>query len=129
MKYLFLFVLFAILVNSALTLGQEKEAKVLSDRVEELRRSGIEALYNLDYAKAGNDFREIVKIDPTNPTGPQLLAARVWAKTLYESRRMQSSLYKSESFYSKGDEVCGGVPGVYSRSKATRRCTRQGKTS
>jgi tetratricopeptide (TPR) repeat protein len=33
-----------------------------------------------------------------------LLAARLWAKTLYESRRLQSSLYSSESFYTNGDD-------------------------
>ena len=104
MKYLFLFVLAAILVNSALVLGQEKDKRVESTMIEQLRASGLEALYNLDYAKAQSDFNEIVKLDPTNPTGPQLLAARLWIKTLYESRRLQSSLYSSESFYTKGDD-------------------------
>lgn len=69
-----------------------------------LRRSGIEALYNLDYDKAQKDFKEIVRLYPTHPAGPQLLAARLWIKTLYESRRLQSSLYSSESFYSSGDD-------------------------
>ncbi|MDQ3472790.1 MAG: hypothetical protein M3447_03540 [Acidobacteriota bacterium] len=104
MKYLFLFVLAAIVLNSALVLGQEKDKRVEPTRIEQLRASGLEALYNLDYAKAQSDFNEIVKLDPTNPTGPQLLAARVWIKTLYESRRLQSSLYSSESFYTKGDD-------------------------
>lgn len=104
MKYLFLFVLAAILLNSVLVLGQEKDKRVEPTRIEQLRASGLEALYNLDYAKAQRDFNEIVKLDPTNPTGPQLLAARVWIKTLYESRRLQSSLYSSESFYTKGDD-------------------------
>ena len=36
--------------------------------------------------------------------GYQLLAARLWIKTLYESRRLQASLYSSESFYSNGDD-------------------------
>ncbi len=104
MKCLFLFVLMAILVNSALVLAQEKESRVEAAKIEELRRSGLEALYNLDYAKAQNDFSGIVKLDPANPTGHQLLAARLWIKTLYESRRLQSSLYSSESFYTKGDD-------------------------
>lgn len=104
MKYLFLFVLAAILVNSALVLGQEKDKRVEPTRIEQLRASGLEALYNLDYAKAQSEFNEIVKLDPTNPTAPQLLAARLWIKTLYESRRLQSSLYSSESFYTKGDD-------------------------
>lgn len=107
MKYLLLFVLAAILANSVLVLGQEKDSQrndSESARLEELRRSGLEALYNLDYEKARRDFSEIARLYPTNPAGPQLLAARVWIKTLYESRRLQSSLYSSESFYTKGDD-------------------------
>ncbi len=71
---------------------------------ESLRKSGVEALYNLDYDKAQKDFKEIARLYPNHPAGPQLLAARVWIKTLYESRRLQSSLYSSESFYSSGDD-------------------------
>ena len=107
MKYLLLFVVAAILLNSVLVLGQEKagtKQEADAARIAELRGSGLEALYNLDYAKAQRDFAEIVKLDPSNPTGPQLLAARVWIKTLYETRRLQSSLYSSESFYTKGDD-------------------------
>jgi tetratricopeptide (TPR) repeat protein len=74
------------------------------DRFEELRRSGLDALYNIDYDKAERDFKEIVKLIPNHPGGYQLLAARVWIKTLYESRRLQSSLYSSEGFYSSGDD-------------------------
>jgi tetratricopeptide (TPR) repeat protein len=73
-------------------------------KLDSLRRSGIEALYNLDYDKAERDFKEIVKLYPSHPAGPQLLAARLWMKTLYESRRLQSSLYSSENFYSSGDD-------------------------
>jgi tetratricopeptide (TPR) repeat protein len=73
-------------------------------KLDALRKSGVEALYNLDYEKAQKDFREIVQLYPNHPAGPQLLAARVWIKTLYESRRLQSTLYSSESFYSSGDD-------------------------
>lgn len=73
-------------------------------RFEELRRSGLDALYNIEYEKAERDFKEIVKLLPNHPGGYQLLAARVWIKTLYESRRLQSSLYSSESFYSSGND-------------------------
>ena len=71
---------------------------------DELRRSGTEALYNLDYDKALKDFKEIARLYPNHPAGPQLLAARLWMKTLYETRRLQSSLYSSESFYATGDD-------------------------
>ena len=74
------------------------------ERFEALRRSGLDALYNIDYDKAERDFKEIVKLLPNHPGGYQLLAARVWIKTLYESRRLQSSLYSSEGFYASGDD-------------------------
>ena len=74
------------------------------ERFEALRRSGLDALYNIDYDKAERDFKEIVKLMPNHPGGYQLLAARVWIKTLYESRRLQSSLYNSDAFYSNGDD-------------------------
>jgi tetratricopeptide (TPR) repeat protein len=73
-------------------------------KLDSLRKSGVEALYNLDYDQAQKDFKEIVRLFPNHPAGPQLLAARIWIKTLYESRRLQSSLYSSESFYSSGDD-------------------------
>ena len=73
-------------------------------RLEALRKSGLEALYNIDYDKALRDFKEIQQLYPNHPGGPQLLAARLWIKTLYESRRLQASLYNSESFYTNGDD-------------------------
>ena len=73
-------------------------------KLDSLRKSGVAALYNLDYDQAQKDFKEIVRLYPNHPAGPQLLAARVWIKTLYESRRLQSSLYSSESFYSSGED-------------------------
>jgi len=112
-KYLLFLVLTTVLLNSTLAFGQAKtetqaktEAPGESEppRLESLRQSGVEALYNLDYDKARRDFSEIAKLYPDNPAGPQLLAASLWIKTLYQSRRLQASLYSSESFYSKGDD-------------------------
>ena len=95
-----------LLTAGAAAAQQPQTSSPQSDRaqLDSLRRSGIEALYNLDYDKAERDFKEIVKVYPTHPAGPQLLAARLWIKTLYESRRLQSSLYSSQSFYSSGDD-------------------------
>jgi tetratricopeptide (TPR) repeat protein len=73
-------------------------------RFDSLHRSGLDALYNLDYDKAERDFKEIAQLYPNHPAGPQLLAARLWIKTLYQSRRLQSSLYSSQSFYTNGDD-------------------------
>ena len=91
----------AAIAQPATAISPVKEDRAQLDL---LRRSGIEALYNLDYEKAQKDFKEIVRLYPTHPSGPQLLAARLWIKTLYESRRLQSSLYSSQSFFSSGDD-------------------------
>ncbi len=104
------FVCILIIVFSAtfLVQGQQPPSTWLGEteraRFETLRRAGIEALYNLDYDKAQRDFKEIASLYPAHPGGPQLLATRVWIKTLYETRRLQSSLYSSESFYTNGDD-------------------------
>ena len=102
-----LIVLALLLVTVAVRAQQpQANAPVPTDnaKLDSLRKSGVEALYNLDYEQAQKDFKEIVRLYPSHPAGPQLLAARVWIKTLYESRRLQSSLYSSESFYSSGDD-------------------------
>jgi len=103
-----LIVIALLLVTAGATAAQQPQTSSTEPtdkaKLDSLRRSGIEALYNLDYDKAERDFKEIVRVYPNHPAGPQLLAARLWIKTLYESRRLQSSLYSSESFYSSGDD-------------------------
>ena len=103
MKYFrIIFLLFAAAIS--VTAQQPWLTDAERSRFEELRRSGLDALYNIDYDKAERDFKEIVRLYPNHPGGYQLLAARVWIKTLYESRRLQVSLYSSESFYTNGDD-------------------------
>ena len=106
MKILIILTVLFVTVGATMAQQSQTSSPEATDKakLDSLRRSGIEALYNLDYDKAERDFKEIVKVYPTHPAGPQLLAARLWIKTLYESRRLQSSLYSSESFYSSGDD-------------------------
>ncbi|HKC62028.1 MAG TPA: tetratricopeptide repeat protein [Pyrinomonadaceae bacterium] len=73
-------------------------------RFEELRAAGFESLYNLDYDTAVQKFREIQTLYPDHPAGPQFLAAALWSKMLNQSRRLQSSLYNSESFYTQKED-------------------------
>jgi tetratricopeptide (TPR) repeat protein len=97
-----------VLLTAIAALAQQPGTTSLTDaefeRFSALRKSGIDALYNLDYEKARQDFQEIAKLFPNHPAGPQLLAARLWTKTLYESRRLQTGLYNSESFYGSGED-------------------------
>jgi tetratricopeptide (TPR) repeat protein len=105
-KLIFVFTILITVVVTAAAQNPTTAWIAETDRAkfDALRRGGLQALYNLDYDKAQKDFKEIAQLYPTHAAGPQLLAARVWIKTLYESRRLQSSLYNSESFYSSGDD-------------------------
>jgi tetratricopeptide (TPR) repeat protein len=73
-------------------------------RFEQLRDSGFEALYNLDYAKARESFSEMERAFPQHPAGLQFLASSLWIETLHKTRRLQSSLFNSKSFYSNSEE-------------------------
>jgi hypothetical protein len=73
-------------------------------RFEKLRDTGFQALYNLDYETARKNFSEITRLFPQHPAGSQYLASSLWIETLYKTRRLQSSLYTSKSFYADSDE-------------------------
>ncbi len=83
---------------------RDESATAGSARLDELRVAGFEALYNLDYETARKNFKEIVRLFPDHPAGPQFLAAALWAKTLNESQRLQASLYSSDSFYEQKED-------------------------
>jgi tetratricopeptide (TPR) repeat protein len=97
-----------LMIMAGTALSQPTNTSMLSDadraNYEALRRSGLDALYNLDYDKARKEFSEIARLYPNHPAGPQLLAAGIWVRTLYKSRRLQTSLYSSDSFYKRGDD-------------------------
>lgn len=71
---------------------------------DQLRERGYTAAFNLDYEGARRSFEEMTRLQPDNPAGPLFLATNVWMKSLYDSRRLQSSLYNSDSFYSETEE-------------------------
>jgi hypothetical protein len=74
-------------------------------KFETLRIAGSEALFNLDYESARKSFKEMAQAFPNYPAGPQFLADGLWVETLYQTRRLQSSLYGSDdTFYSTSDD-------------------------
>ncbi len=74
-------------------------------RFDELRLQGYEALYNLDYEEARRLFKEMTRLYPDHPAGPQCLAATLWLQELNRSRHLQASLYSTESFSTSEDKV------------------------
>jgi tetratricopeptide (TPR) repeat protein len=77
-----------------------------SERVkfEELRDAGFDALYNLEYTRARASFSDMERSFPQHPAGLQFLASSLWIETLHKTRRLQSSLFNSKSFYANSDE-------------------------
>lgn len=73
-------------------------------KFESLRIAGSDALYNLDYETARKHFKEMAVAFPNYPAGPQFLADTLLLETLYQWRRLQASLYDSDSFYSKNED-------------------------
>jgi tetratricopeptide (TPR) repeat protein len=74
-------------------------------KFESLRITGSEALFNLDYETARKSFKEMADEFPKYPAGPQFLADSLWIETLYQTRRLQSSLYGGDdTFYSTSDD-------------------------
>ena len=55
-----------LLLGALSVAAQQPSSPWLTDaeraRFEELRRSGLDALYNIDYDQANRDFKEIVKL-------------------------------------------------------------------
>ncbi|MEA2204742.1 MAG: hypothetical protein QOE77_1518 [Blastocatellia bacterium] len=110
MKHLILVLLFSVTAASS-ALGQQAAAPATAwlneadtAKVAALRKAGVEALYNLDYEGARKQFKEIAQLFPNHPAGPQFLATCLWIETLYENRRLQSSLYDTQSFYSEKED-------------------------
>ena len=103
-KFIWVLLVSIVLANPGVSQTKNTLSETDRARFDALRRSGLDALYDLDYEKARKDFSELARLFPEHPAAPQLLAARIWIKTLYETRRLQSSLYSSESFYSQGDD-------------------------
>src|SRR6266849_4386191 len=93
-------------------------------RFETLRITGSEALFNLDYETARKSFKEMAVVFPKYPAGPQFLADTIWIETLYQTRRLQSSLYGGDdTFYSTSDDKAD--PAIIDQFRTLTRQARQ----
>ena len=109
-------------------LAQQTAAPWLTDperaKFETLRITGSEALFNLDYETAHKSFKEMAQAFPNYPAGPQFLADSLWIETLYQTRRLQSSLYGGDdTFYSTSDDKAD--PAIVDQFRTLTRQARQ----
>jgi tetratricopeptide (TPR) repeat protein len=98
-----------VLFAFSIGLAQQTSSPWLTEteraKFETLRITGSEALFNLDYETARKSFKEMAVAFPNYPAGPQFLADSLWIETLYQTRRLQSSLYGGDdTFYSTSDD-------------------------
>lgn len=109
MKSLIYLSLLFILASPVVAFSQSAPSPWLTEteraKFETLRITGSEALFNLDYETARKSFKDMAEAFPNYPAGPQFLADGLWIETLYQTRRLQSSLYGGDdTFYSTGDD-------------------------
>jgi len=109
MKFTTIFRVLSLVVLTAIpAFAQQTNSGWLTDtdraKFETLRIAGSEALFNIDYETARTKFKEMADAFPNYPAGPQFLADSLWIETLYRTRRLQSSLYGSDSFYSVNED-------------------------
>ncbi len=71
---------------------------------ERLRTDGFDALYNIDYKTARERFLQMTKLAPDHPAGYVYLANNIWLETLYQGRRLTTSVYTGGSFYAQEKE-------------------------
>ena len=119
--------LLLIIAVASLSQGQANRSSWLTEteraKFETLRIAGSEALYNLDYEGARKQFKEMAVAFPAYPAGPQFLADTLLLETLYQWRRLQASLYDSDSFYSKNEDKAD--PRVVDQFRSWTRQARQ----
>src|SRR6266567_2885339 len=97
--FLFLLSSFPFVSTLAQSGDDKKGTAAVSPRLELLQEQGSEAIFNLDYDVARQRFKEMGRLYPDDPTGPEMLATTLWLETLNQARRLQSAIYSTQSFY------------------------------
>jgi len=68
--------------------------------------AGFNALYNMEYEPAAEQFREMIRLDSAHPAGYIYLASSVWLRHLASLRRLQTQIYnRNDSFFVKANDT------------------------
>ena len=79
--------------------ADDTNASALNQEIDRLRVEGFNLLYDLEYTTARERFLKMTKLAPDHPAGFLYLANNLWLETLAASRRLNTSVYTSGSFY------------------------------
>lgn len=79
--------------------AQKNDTPGEASEFERLRMEGFDAVYNLEYQTARERFTGMTKLAPDHPAGYVYLANNLWLETLYQGRRLTTSVYTNGSFY------------------------------
>jgi tetratricopeptide (TPR) repeat protein len=104
MKYRISFGVLFLLCASICVPAQTDQASRAPARLDELHEKGSEALLNLDYDKARQTFKEIARLFPDDPTGPEMLAWTLWLESLNRARLRQAAIYSTQSFEANSED-------------------------
>ncbi|HXM47231.1 MAG TPA: hypothetical protein VN956_05135 [Pyrinomonadaceae bacterium] len=102
--FLFLLSSFPFVSTLAQSGDDKKGTPAVSPQLELLQEQGSEAIFNLDYDVARQRFKEMRRLYPDDPTGPEMLATTLWLETLNQARRLQSAIYSTQSFYAGAED-------------------------
>ena len=89
----------AAYAQQAAASAPKNDAPREASEFDRLRTEGFDAVYNLDYRTARERFTGMTKLAPDHPAGYVYLANNLWLETLYQSRRLTTSVYTGGSFY------------------------------
>jgi hypothetical protein len=93
-----LILLLLLLVSFTTVAAQTPTPDDTHARLDKLRADGYYALYNLDYEGARKRFREMIKLAPDHPSGPQCFAASLWVEQLNQSWELKATLYSTKAY-------------------------------
>jgi hypothetical protein len=106
MKFRALLILLLLFLPSVHVLAQSGNVPTAlpESQLDKLRQKGSESLFNLDYDAARQTFKELERLSPHDPIGPQMLATTLWLQTLNNSRLRQGAIYSTQSFEAQSED-------------------------
>jgi tetratricopeptide (TPR) repeat protein len=102
-----IFLVMGLLLSSAgRTLAATPQTPLATETAEfqKFRTTGFDAVYNMEYDEARQQFTQMTQVAPQHPAGYFYLATNFWLELLNAQRRLRANLYDSDDFYAETAE-------------------------